>query len=546
MASTPDILSKLNVGSGMNNSDIISSLVEAERAPALDRIEKNEKSTTNKISAYGVLKSDINAFRDIVKNIKSSNAASHIGASSNTTIANFSTSGTTGSENINSSLVVSSLANTHTLASAAYDNSGSTVGAGSLVIDFGTWSTTSSANDTFTANSNSAITVTTSASTTLTQLRDSINNATDNAEASILYNGSGYVLVLKGKSGATNEVRVTPSGDSSSTLTNSYSYTTSTKNLTQTVDGTDASFTVDGISMTRASNTISDLFKGYTLELESTSSSTVNISSTQNLSTITTLLDSFTDAYNAIYLNISDMTGAAYSGDDSTGPLAGDSLARSIQRELRSFSTKSISGYEDGPYSMSLLGVQTNRDGSLALNTNILKNSFEVAPKIVDAIFKDQLTTDNAEVEVTTVGTSTLPGSYAITKSGSDYLIDGVTMSASGTAYTSGSGNSSGMIVNIASSDVSSANIYFGKSLMTQIDTSLTNFLAFNGDINNRITNLNEKLSEFSDAKTLLDERMGRLTDRYTLQFSSMEQSIAGLKETGNYLDQMLQSGQDK
>jgi len=546
MASTPDILSKLNVGSGMNNSDIISSLVEAERAPALDRIEKNEKSTTNKISAYGVLKSDINAFRDIVKNIKSSNAASHVGTSSNTTIANFSTSGTTGSENINSSLVVSSLANTHTLASAAYDNSGSTVGAGSLVIDFGTWSTTSSANDTFTANSNSAITVTTSASTTLTQLRDSINNATDNAEASILYNGSGYVLVLKGKSGAANEVRVTPSGDSSSTLTNSYSYTTSTKNLTQTVDGTDASFTVDGISMTRASNTISDLFKGYTLELESTSSSTVNISSTQNLSTITTLLDSFIDAYNAIYLNISDMTGAAYSGDDSTGPLAGDSLARSIQRELRSFSTKSISGYEDGPYSMSLLGVQTNRDGSLALNTNVLKNSFEVAPKIVDAIFKDQLITDNAEVEVTTVGTATLPGSYAITKSGSDYLIDGVTMSASGTAYTSGSGASSGMTVNIASSNVSSANIYFGKSLMTQVDTSLTNFLAFNGDINNRITNLNQKLSEFSDAKTLLDERMGRLTDRYTLQFSSMEQSIAGLKETGNYLDQMLQSGQDK
>ena len=42
MASTPDILSKLNVGSGMNTTDIISSLVDAERLPALDRIEKNE------------------------------------------------------------------------------------------------------------------------------------------------------------------------------------------------------------------------------------------------------------------------------------------------------------------------------------------------------------------------------------------------------------------------------------------------------------------------------------------------------------------------
>ena len=33
---------------------------------------------------------------------------------------------------------------------------------------------------------------------------------------------------------------------------------------------------------------------------------------------------------------------------------------------------------------------------------------------------------------------------------------------------------------------------------------------------------------------------MDKLTERYTIQFASMEQSIAGLKETGNYLDQML------
>ena len=545
MASTPDILTKLNVGSGMNNSEIITSLVDAERVPALERIEKNENSTKNKISAYGVLKSDISAFRDIIRDIKSSNAASHVGSSSNTTIAKFSTTGTTGSDNVDSSLVVSSLATTHTLVTGAYNNSGSTVGEGSLTIDFGTWSTTSSANDTFTANSNSAITVTTSASTTLTQLRDSINNATDNAEASILYNGTGYVLVIKGESGASNEVRVTPSGGSSSTLTNNFSYTASTKNLTQTVDGTDASFTVDGISMTRSTNTISDLFNGYTLELEATSSSAINISSTQNLDNITSLLSNFIDAYNAIYTNITEMSGAAFSEDESTGPLAGDSLARSIQRELRSYTTKSLSGYEGGPYSMSLLGVQTNRDGSLTLNTSVLKNSFAVAPKIVDAIFKNQLISDNAEVEVTSIGTDTKPGSYAITKTGSDYFIDGVQMTANGTLYTSGSGDSNGMVMNIASSDVSSANIYYGKSLMTKIDASLSNFLEFNGDINNRISNLTDKLSDFKDQKTNLDKRMATLTDRYALQFSSMEQSIAGLKETGNYLDQMLKQDKD-
>lgn len=545
MASTPtDILSKLNVGSGMNTADIVTSLVDSERLPQLERIEKYENQTENRISAYGVLKNDIKDFRDTIRTIKNTNAASHIGSSSNTTIATFTTTGSTGTENIDSSLVVSSLASTHTLVTGEYSSSGSTVGAGSLVIDFGTWSTTSSTNDTFTANSESSVTINTSATTTLTQLRDSINNATDNAEATILYNGTGYVLVIKGLSGASNELRVTPDSSSSSDLINNYSYTTSTKNLTQTADGSDASFTIDGISMTRSSNTITNLFKGYTLELEATSSSAINISSSQNLSSIENLLNTFTENYNAIYLNIHEMTTTAMSSDESAGPLSGDSLARSIQRELRSFTSKSIVGYENGPYSLSLLGIQTNRDGTLSLNPNTLKKSFEANPIIVDAIFKNQLTSDNADVSVSRLGVDTKPGTYAITEDSGDYNIDGVKMTASGNSYTSTSGDSNGMVMNIASG-VTSANVYYGKSLMSSMDDSLTNFLAFNGDIATRINNLGERLDDIADEKANLEERMNALTDRYTFQFSAMEQAIAGLQETGNYLDQMLKTSKE-
>ena len=545
MASTPtDILSKLNVGSGMNTADIVTSLVDSERLPQLQRIEKYENQTTSRISAYGVLKNDIKDFRDTIRAIKNTTAASHVGSSSNSTVATFTTSGTTGSENIDSSLVVSSLATTHTLVTGEYNNSGSTVGSGSITIDFGTWSTTSSANDTFTANSNSSVTINTTSTTTLSQLRDAINNATDNALATIMYNGSGYVLVIKGQSGASNEVRVTPDVSSSSDLINNYSYTTTTKNLTQTSDGSDAAFTVDGISMTRSENTISDLFKDYTLELESTSSSDVSISSSQNLDVIEGLLTTLVDNYNILYMNITEMTNSSVSQTETGGPLSGDSLARNIQRELRSFSSKSIEGYENGPYSLSLLGVQTNRDGTLALNPAKMKKAFEVNPIIVDAIFKDQLTTDNSDVSVSSLGTDTKPGTYAITENSGNYLIDGVSMSANGNLYTSSSGDSSGMVVNI-SSGVNSANIYFGNSLVTSMDESLTNFLAFNGDINARINNLNDRLGDIADEKTNLEERMSALTDRYTFQFAAMEQAIAGLQETGNYLDQMLKSGKE-
>ena len=93
MAATPEILSKLNIGSGMNNSEIIAALVNAEKAPVLDRIERDETQTQNKISAYGILKSEVKTFRDSVRNIRDSNAASHVGSSSNTTVATFTTTG---------------------------------------------------------------------------------------------------------------------------------------------------------------------------------------------------------------------------------------------------------------------------------------------------------------------------------------------------------------------------------------------------------------------------------------------------------------------
>ena len=114
-----------------------------------------------------------------------------------------------------------------------------------------------------------------------------------------------------------------------------------------------------------------------TLELESTTSSAIKISSSQDITTIESLLSDFVNSYNSVYSGISSLTTVPLSSDSSAGPLSGDSLARTIQRELRSFTTKSVEGYEDGPYSLSLLGVSTNRDGSISLNPNTLKNSFE-------------------------------------------------------------------------------------------------------------------------------------------------------------------------
>ena len=56
-------------------------------------------------------------------------------------------------------------------------------------------------------------------------------------------------------------------------------------------------------------------------------------------------------------------------------------LARRIQRELRNYTSDQILKVMKMVLIRCLLGVQTQRDGTLALNSNTLKNTFEKSLK---------------------------------------------------------------------------------------------------------------------------------------------------------------------
>ena len=547
--STPEILSKLGIGSGLNNSEIISAIVDAETIAEKERITRDEADYSNKISAFGLVKSELKTFQLATQSLQDLAPSTHLGSSSSTSTATFTNTGATDNDDINSSLIVTQLASAHSLVSGAVSSTGSLVGAGELTIDFGTYSTSSSTNDTFSANSSkTSFTITTTSSTTLAQLRDSINNTvsdsdsdgTNDLTASIMYNGSDYVLVLKANQGAANAIRVTASDASSSTLSNAFEYNTSDKTLTQSVSAADASFTIDGISMTRSNNTITDLYEGYTLQLLATNSSAITISALENTTTLEGYMQDFVDSYNTLYSTIRGLT-QANTGIDTSGVLVSDSTATRIIRELRAFSTTSITGYKGGPYSMSLLGISTQRDGLLSFNRNTFKNTIDRNSNIINAFFTDGISTDNSAVKISRLTTDTKHGTYALSKSGSDYILDGVTLSNSGSNYTSASGNTKGMTLTISDTNVTSANIYYGESLLSKIDDSLAQLLTFNGDIETRIDSLRENLRDIPDRQQKLEDRVAKLTQRYAMQYSNMEGAVAGLKDTGDMIAQMLE-----
>ena len=100
---TTEILSKIGIGSGLNNSEIISAIVDAETVAEKEKISEDKASFENKISAFGILKSDLKAFQQLTQSLQQSSPSTHVGSSSSTTTATFTNTGTTDNDDINSS-----------------------------------------------------------------------------------------------------------------------------------------------------------------------------------------------------------------------------------------------------------------------------------------------------------------------------------------------------------------------------------------------------------------------------------------------------------
>ena len=409
---TVDYLSAINQGgSGLNITQIVDSLVQAEQAPQENQIQSKIDSKNTAISAIGEVKSALSKLSTSLSTLMG-NTSLKVNSSSSAISATISDPSTAVA--INSSISISTLAKGQTLAFEDYASNTSLVGAGSLVFERGDWSSGSFvASSTVTSKS-----LTVTSTDTLESLKDKINALDYGVTASVLGAGDNtYTLVLKSQDGKENALRVTatesPSGSGLSIIDNS-----TTNSSKQKVAATDASFTVDGISLTRSSNNISDLFDGYDINLlASTTVSGVdtpaNLTASVDTTGATTNLQSFVDAVNNARSLLSEKTFRGSASQDA-GDLSDDPVVKSIQKQLNSLTSTQLTGFGANGVYLSNLGVRTEKNGLLSLNTSVLKNELKNNPTSLDAIFNSMYSSSSSLLTVNG-GTISVPvaGSYA-------------------------------------------------------------------------------------------------------------------------------------
>ncbi|MDE2600365.1 MAG: flagellar filament capping protein FliD [Rhodocyclaceae bacterium] len=375
--------------SSIDVNSLVSQLMTVEQRP-LTVLDAKEAGLQAKISAFGTIKSALATLQTSIAQLaKSTTFTARTATSSDPTVLS-ATAGNAAS-NGNYSITVNKLAKFNTVRSNdAYTALTNTFNTGTLSISVG-----GGAAKTVTIDAND---------NTLSGIRDAINNANAGVTASVINDGTNQRLVLTSKSmGSDGAIKVTASEDGVATgsfaltgLTYDESSPSGNPSMVQTQAADNASLTVNGLTVTRSSNTVTDVVTGLTINLTKEGNTTLSVA--KNNTDVMTVVNAFVNAYNDTVKQNKGLT--AYDATNKTAALlTGDATVRSIQSGLADMLQSSVKNLSGGITSLVDVGIELQKDGTLTLNTAKLTAALNDPNKDVAGLFS-QTTAGNQGVAV--------------------------------------------------------------------------------------------------------------------------------------------------
>ncbi|WP_333009865.1 flagellar filament capping protein FliD [Kluyvera sichuanensis] len=332
-------ISSLGIGSGLKLSDILDSLTAAEKA-TLTPITKQQTSYTAKLSAYGTLKSSLEAFQTANTALSKADLFTATTTASSTTAFSATTTGSAIAGKY--TISVTQLAQAQTLTTSATQKDNKTAIATSdstLTIQQG--------------GDKKPVTIDISAAnSSLTGIRDAINNAKAGVSASIINVGGAYRLsITSNDTGKDNAMTLSVSGDSALQSFMGYNGTKgdAANGMLESVTAQNAELTVNNVAIENSSNTISDALEDITLNLNDVTTGNQTLTITQDTTKAQAAVKAWVTAYNALQDTFSSLTKytavdpGSDAQDTSNGALIGDTTLRTIQTQLKSALSNTLS-----------------------------------------------------------------------------------------------------------------------------------------------------------------------------------------------------------
>lgn len=411
-SATQALLTSLNTGSGVDTGTLVDSLVQAQFATRSAQLAAKTDTLTSQISGVSTMKNTITTFSSALQSLIKGGTLQSQPLSSDTKSLVASPIAGVKMANVSSSINVTQLAAAQSVRTkTAVSDRSAVIGSGTLTFAFGaaTYDSTGTKMTGFDSTSNGLSATVDLTNATLDDVATAINAKKFGVTATVIADGKGGAyLSLKGQSGANNAFTVSSSNAAFRQFEVKPVTDPSNDTSTTAVSGqaANAKLTVDGIPVERSTNTITDLLTGVKLQLNAVSTGPVSLTSERPTTALTQAVQDVVDTYNQVLATLKEQT------DPINGPLRGDRAARSLLQSLQGLSLTTISdGTAGAPRTLAEIGVSTNKDGTLKLDTKALDAAIKANPDAIESMFAST-TTGLAKVlsSISDAATSTVYG----------------------------------------------------------------------------------------------------------------------------------------
>ena len=361
------VMATLGGGAGVDIRKLSEDLTNAERAPLESSLNRSKEQKSAEISAYSALKYDV---ENLISKFRSLDDAAELLSSeaSSTDESKVKVSAVTGSAKAGThSITISALATQQINISSSYSASSQSLNGGASfdlsITDSGGNVTTVSISD---GNDNPAGIVA------------AINSANAGVSATLLAvnaDSSAYRIVLSGDAtGSENSFVVSSSLDDAD-----LGFHDATNGNNQQSGGVysqqlavNAAFTMDGVSLERASNSVGDVLDGVTLDLVGVSNAGVTkIDVDKTTDQLKSKLQDVVAAYNSVKLSLREASNPDSDDEIIGGALANDFAAvRQVRTVLYRAITRDSSTVSGSIGALRDIGIEITRSGDLAFNEN--------------------------------------------------------------------------------------------------------------------------------------------------------------------------------
>ncbi|MCR6653738.1 MAG: flagellar filament capping protein FliD [Cellvibrionaceae bacterium] len=421
-----NIIKSLGAGSGIDSKALVTQLVEIERSAPQGRIDAKREKAEAQISDFGLMSAAMDKLKSALTALTSKEGLYSKSASYTSSDALVPTKLDTNVQPGTYSFEVRSLAASQSLSFAALGSPNDAVGEGVLTFNFGNWNRDGNQDPTSfveDANAGSFSVTIDSSNNSLNGLKDAINKANKGVQASVIFDGAGYRLVVSAPSGANKELQITAAEDGDTPTNNDASGLSRfafNANVAGIADvekqvGVDAELVINGLALKRSTNNVTDVVEGLTLDLlKASPGEIVTVTVSDDKTFAEEKIRGFVEAYNAFLTEVKP----AFSfnkEEEKWGSLANDSLAKSVVGRFRGIIGAAIPGLTNSNFSaLTNLGIRTQLDGSLTINENDFSKAMSDNFADVQKLLAPYTYSSSSDITVNSFGKQTQAGSYDV------------------------------------------------------------------------------------------------------------------------------------